>query len=205
MERTLAILKPDCVRKNLVGKVLAHLQEAGFKIVAMKMVHLNAKTAGEFYAVHKQRPFFNDLVKFMTSGPCVPLVLEKENAKKPKGETLTIRILPEELALYQHYVDLTEYKNISDLVRKAVREKIEKMHIPSNPVEQRFLGTWGIHRKIGKAIEKHVLEVENEIEKIAETIDVSAIDDELLIDFIQKQQVSSAIAISLLRKKISNE
>ena len=126
-------------------------------------------------------------------------VLDKENAKKPKDETLTIRILPEELALYQHYVDLTEYKNISDLVRKAVREKINKMHIPSNPIEQRFLGTWGIHRKIGKAIDiaKEI------IEKIAEHIDVGTIDDDLLIDFIQKQQVSSAIAISLLRKKFA--
>lgn len=129
-------------------------------------------------------------------------VLKKDNAKKPKNEKLTIRILPEELALYQHYVDLTEYKNISDLVRKAVREKINKMYIPTNPVEQRFLGTWGIHRKIGKAIEKHVFEVENEIEKIAEGIDVSTIENDLLIDFIQKQQVSSAIAISLLRKKM---
>ncbi|MFW9939441.1 MAG: hypothetical protein ACFFFT_00275 [Candidatus Thorarchaeota archaeon] len=132
-------------------------------------------------------------------------VLEKENAKKPKGETLTIRMLPEELALYQHYVDLTEYKSISDLVRKTVREKIKKVIIPINPVEQRFLGTWGIHRKIGKAIEKQVLEIENEIEKVVENIDVSAIDNELLIDFIQKQQVSSAIAISLLRKKMGKE
>ena len=130
-------------------------------------------------------------------------VLKKDNAKKPKNEKLTIRILPEELALYQHYVDLTEYKTISDLVRKAVREKIKKINLPNNPIEQRFLGTWGIHRKIGKAIEKHVLEVENEIEKIAETIDVSTIENDLLIDFIQKQQVSSAIAISLLRKKMS--
>jgi len=129
-------------------------------------------------------------------------VLEKENAKKPKGEKLTIRMLPEEIVLYQHYVDLTEYKSISDLVRKTVREKIKKVIIPTNPVEQRFLGTWGIHRKIGKAIEKQVLEIENEIEKVVENIDVSTIDNELLIDFIQKQQVSSAIAISLLRKKM---
>ena len=129
-------------------------------------------------------------------------VLEKENSKKPKGETLTIRMLPEELALYQHYIDLTEYKSISDLVRKTVREKIKKVIIPTNPVEQRFLGTWGIHRKIGKAIEKQVLEIENEIEKVVENIDVSTIDNELLIDFIQKQQVSSTIAISLLRKKM---
>ena len=132
-------------------------------------------------------------------------VIEKENAKKPKGEKLTIRMLPEEISLYQHYVDSTDYKNISDLVRQAVREKIKKIIIPHNPIEQRFLGTWGIHRKIGKAIEKHVFDVENEIEKLAKEIDVSSIDKELLIDFIQKQQVSSAIAISLLRKKISNE
>jgi len=131
-------------------------------------------------------------------------VLKKENAKKPKGEKLTIRILPEEIALYQHYVDLTEYKNISDLFRKAVREKIEKIKIPSNPVEQRFIGTWCIHHTIGKAIEKQVDEIENEIDQIAETIDVSNIDNELLIDFIQKQQVSSAIAISLLRKKMGD-
>ena len=83
-------------------------------------------------------------------------VLDKENAKKQKDEALRIRVLPEELALYQRYVDLTEYKNISDLVRRAVREKIEKIRIPSNPMEQRFLTIWGIHRKIGKAIEKHV-------------------------------------------------
>jgi len=129
-------------------------------------------------------------------------VLEKENENKPKGEKLSIRILPEEIALYQHYVDLTEYKNISDLVRQSVREKIKKVIIPKNSTEQRFLTTWGIHRKIGKTIEKHVQEVENEIEKIAENIDTSKIDNDLLIDFIQKQQVSSAIAISLLRRKM---
>lgn len=66
------------------------------------------------------------------------------------------------------------------------------------------MGTWGIHRKIGKAIEKHVSEIENEIDKIVEDIDVNNIDNELLIDFIQKQQVSSAIAISLLRKKMED-
>ena len=71
-------------------------------------------------------------------------------------------------------------------------------------MEQRFLGTWGIHRKIGKAIEKQVFEIENEIEKVVENIDVSTIENELLINFIQKQQVSSAITISLLRKKMSN-
>ncbi len=80
IQRTLAILKPDCVRKNLIGKVIKRFEAEGFKIVAMKLVKLNSKTAGEFYAVHKQRPFYYDLVSFMSSGPCVPMVLEKEDA-----------------------------------------------------------------------------------------------------------------------------
>ncbi|MCL5268172.1 MAG: nucleoside-diphosphate kinase [Bacteroidetes bacterium] len=80
MSRTLAILKPDCVRRNLVGEVVARIQKANFKVVGLKMVHLSEETAGEFYAVHRERPFYNDLVKFMTSGACVPMVLEKENA-----------------------------------------------------------------------------------------------------------------------------
>jgi len=80
MERTLAILKPDCVRKHLIGKVIKRIESEGFKIIGMKMVKLDADTAGAFYAVHRERPFFYDLVSFMTSGPCVPLALEKENA-----------------------------------------------------------------------------------------------------------------------------
>lgn len=79
-ERTLTILKPDCVRKNLIGEVTRRIQEAGFRIVAMKMVRLTSDTAGGFYAVHRERPFFGELVEFMSSGPCVPMVLEKENA-----------------------------------------------------------------------------------------------------------------------------
>ncbi|MFA7419852.1 MAG: nucleoside-diphosphate kinase [Melioribacteraceae bacterium] len=78
--KTLAILKPDCVRKNLIGKVIAQIQEAGFKVSAMKMVHLTEDSAKGFYEVHKERPFFNDLIEYMTSGPCVPIALEKENA-----------------------------------------------------------------------------------------------------------------------------
>ncbi|MDZ7767068.1 MAG: nucleoside-diphosphate kinase [Melioribacteraceae bacterium] len=78
--RTLAILKPDCVEKNLIGKVVNHIQEAGFKVFGMKMVRLTKDSAGGFYEVHKERPFFNDLLTYMTSGPCVPIALEKENA-----------------------------------------------------------------------------------------------------------------------------
>jgi nucleoside-diphosphate kinase len=80
VERTLTILKPDCVKKNLIGEVTKRIQEAGFNIVAMKMTRLTKETAGGFYSVHKDRPFFGDLVEFMSSGPCVPMILEKENA-----------------------------------------------------------------------------------------------------------------------------
>ena len=80
IERTLAILKPDCVRKNLQGEVLARIQKAGFKVLGLKMVRLSDQTAGAFYAVHKGRPFYASLVEFMSGGPCVPIALEKENA-----------------------------------------------------------------------------------------------------------------------------
>lgn len=79
-ERTLAILKPDCVRKDLIGEVLRRIQEAGFAIRALKMVNMTKAEAEGFYAVHEGKPFFDDLTDFMSSGPCVPVVLEKENA-----------------------------------------------------------------------------------------------------------------------------
>jgi len=79
-ERTLAILKPDCVQKKLIGKVIDHLLDKGFEIIGMKMVHLTKQTAGEFYAVHKGRPFYDELVDFMTESPVVVLALQKENA-----------------------------------------------------------------------------------------------------------------------------
>lgn len=79
-EQTLAILKPDCVRKNLTGTVIAHIEKAGFRILGMKKVRLTKATAGGFYAVHRGKPFYEGLVEFMCSGPCVPMALEKENA-----------------------------------------------------------------------------------------------------------------------------
>jgi len=80
LERTLAILKPDCVRKNLQGEVLSRFQKAGFRVLSFKQIRLTPITAGAFYAVHKGRPFYDGLVEFMSSGPCVPVALEKENA-----------------------------------------------------------------------------------------------------------------------------
>ena len=80
VERTLSIIKPDAVAKNVIGQVLARFETAGLKIVAAKMAHLSRNDAEGFYAVHKARPFFKDLVEFMSSGPVVITVLEGEGA-----------------------------------------------------------------------------------------------------------------------------
>jgi nucleoside-diphosphate kinase len=80
MQRTLAILKPDCVRKNLIGEVIRRIQDAGFTVRGLKMIKLTREEAEGFYAVHRGRPFFAELTEFMSSGPCVPIVIEKDNA-----------------------------------------------------------------------------------------------------------------------------
>ncbi|WP_020588388.1 nucleoside-diphosphate kinase [Desulfobacter curvatus] len=79
MERTLSIIKPDGVEKNVIGEVIKRFETNGIKIAAMKMIHLSKSQAQGFYAVHKERPFFNSLTDFMTSGPIVVMVLEGED------------------------------------------------------------------------------------------------------------------------------
>jgi len=79
-ERTLSIIKPDGIGKNVIGEVISKLEKGGLKIVAAKMMHLREEQAQGFYAVHKERPFFNDLVSFMSSGPVMVMVLEGEGA-----------------------------------------------------------------------------------------------------------------------------
>jgi len=77
---TLAILKPDCLTKKIQGKVIQHIVDAGFIIKGMKLLRLTKEIAEKFYSVHYGKPFFNDLIVYMTSGPVIPMVLEKENA-----------------------------------------------------------------------------------------------------------------------------
>ena len=88
IERTFSIVKPDAVGKNLIGKIYQRFEDAGLTIVAAKMLHLSRDQAEQFYAVHKQRPFYNDLVAFMTSGPVMVQVLEGENAIAKNREVM---------------------------------------------------------------------------------------------------------------------
>lgn len=78
--KTLAIIKPDAVRDNKIGEIIAMITQAGFKVKAMKMVRLTKASAEGFYEIHRDRSFFGELIEYMTSGPCVPIALEKNNA-----------------------------------------------------------------------------------------------------------------------------
>ncbi len=80
MERTLSIVKPDGVKKGVIGEVIGRFEKAGLKVVALKMVHLSIDGAQGFYAVHKERPFFQSLTEFIASGPILPMVIEGDNA-----------------------------------------------------------------------------------------------------------------------------
>ena len=88
MERTLSIIKPDAVKKGVAGKIIDRFEQEGLKIVAMRMIQMNEEKAKGFYAVHKERPFFPDLIKFMTMGPVVVMVLEGTNAIQKNREIM---------------------------------------------------------------------------------------------------------------------
>ena len=79
-ERTLAIIKPDAVARGSAGAILSRIEQAGFKVLGAKLIHLSSDDAAGFYAVHRERPFFKSLCTFMTQGPCLPMVLEADNA-----------------------------------------------------------------------------------------------------------------------------
>lgn len=110
IERTFSIIKPDAVKRNLIGKVLAHIEGAGLKILGTRLTRLSENQAKEFYAVHKERPFYNDLVKYMTSGPVVVSCLEGENA----------------VAKYRELMGATNPANAAEgTIRKLYAESIE--------------------------------------------------------------------------------
>ena len=88
IERTLSIIKPDAVAKNVIGKIYSRFESNGLKVIASKMAWLSPQEAGQFYGVHKERPFYGDLVKFMTEGPVVVQVLEGENAVAKNREVM---------------------------------------------------------------------------------------------------------------------
>lgn len=111
MEQTLSIIKPDGVHRNLVGEVIKRLEANQLKIVAMKMIHMSQFQAEGFYAVHKERPFFGSLTAFMSSGPCVVMVLEGENA----------------IAAYRDLMGATNYKEAAEgTIRAEFATDIEK-------------------------------------------------------------------------------
>jgi nucleoside-diphosphate kinase len=111
MQRTLSIVKPDGVGRGLIGEVVKRLEASGFKIIAMKMVHLTQARAEGFYAVHKERPFFKSLTEFMTSGPVVVMALEGENV----------------IEKYRALMGATNFKDAAEgTIRKAFATDIEK-------------------------------------------------------------------------------
>ena len=88
IERTISIIKPDAVAKNVIGEIYSRFEKAGLKVIAAKMMHLSREKAGEFYDVHKERPFYGELVDFMTSGPVMVQVLEGEEAIAKNREVM---------------------------------------------------------------------------------------------------------------------
>jgi len=111
MERTLSIIKPDGVKRNLIGEVISRLEKKELNIIAMKMIHMTLEQAQGFYAVHKERPFFGSLTEFMSSGPAVVMVLEGENV----------------ISKYRELMGATNFKEAAEgTIRKAFATDIEK-------------------------------------------------------------------------------
>jgi len=125
-KRTLTIIKPDAFNSGKAGQIIAHLEKAGFKVIASRVMRLTEAQAGEFYAVHRERPFFTPLVRFMTSGKCMPIVLERADAvaalRKTIGATDTAEAEPG--TVRQLYAESKERNAIhaSDSDENAERE-----------------------------------------------------------------------------------
>ena len=126
MERTLAIIKPDAVGKNLIGKIIGRLDEAGFVVRDMRMTRLSDAEARRFYEVHAERPFYESLVAFMTSDRCVPMVLERRSAVSALRETIgaTDPVRAAEGTIRQLFAESVERNAIhaSDSPENAARE-----------------------------------------------------------------------------------
>jgi nucleoside-diphosphate kinase len=125
MERTLSIIKPDGVSRGIIGEVVKRLEENELKIIAMKMIWMTKKQAQGFYAVHEQRPFFNDLTDFMSSGPAVVMILEGTNA----------------ISKYRDIMGATDYKEAAEgTIRKDFATDIEKnvVHGSDSPESAAF-------------------------------------------------------------------
>ena len=121
IERTLSIIKPDAVAKNVIGQIYARFEGAGLKVIASKMAHLSEREAGEFYAVHKERPFFKDLVSFMTSGPVMIQCLEGEGA----------------IAKNRELMGATNPANAAEgTIRKTFAESIERNSVHGSDSEE---------------------------------------------------------------------
>ncbi len=111
MERSLSIIKPDGVARGLIGEVIRRLEQQSIEIAAMKMIHMNRDQARGFYAVHKERPFFDSLTEFMSSGPCVVMVLESKNV----------------IVRYRELMGATNYKEAAEgTIRREFATDIEK-------------------------------------------------------------------------------
>jgi nucleoside-diphosphate kinase len=111
MERTLSIIKPDGVSRNLIGEVIKRLEATGLNIIAMKLIYMTKAKAEGFYEVHRQRPFFENLTDFMSSGPCVVMILEGENA----------------IIRYRELMGATNYKDAAEgTIRREFATDIEK-------------------------------------------------------------------------------
>jgi nucleoside-diphosphate kinase len=126
MDLTLAIIKPDAVGRAMAGNILALLEKKGFRTRALRMLQLDEKQAQEFYAVHRERPFYASLVRFMTSGPCIPMVLQREGAvaalREAIGATDPAEAAPETVrALYAESKERNAI-HASDSAENAARE-----------------------------------------------------------------------------------
>src|SRR3569833_776223 len=123
---TLTIIKPDAFGAGKAGKIIAHLEQQGFKVLAARVMHLSQAQAGEFYAVHKERPFYKSLVTFMTSGPCMPMILEKADAvaelRKAIGATDPAETAPNTVRKHNTKTKKRNTKQASDSDENANRE-----------------------------------------------------------------------------------